>query len=218
MIEIFYLDKTLKKAELKDIIYRIQYLTAAHSELPIDSGLLIKESKKRKVFKINNMLVKARKSDLFRDYSLKKEFSNSFRLKKLGINTPEPCLISKDKKGRMFFIGFKFIDGAISSDNYFFTKIKDSKEKKIFISQLAVFVKKIHDNGVFHKDLKCANILVRKILDKRFQFFLIDNGRIIFRKKIKEKDRVFNLAQIKASFIGKITDEEWKLFLDVYAK
>jgi tRNA A-37 threonylcarbamoyl transferase component Bud32 len=148
----------------------------------------------------------------------KQEWLNSFILRDIGVSSPEPVFFCYNKIKKSYYYGYRFVQGAKSSDEFFYSKRFSYKNKIKFIKQLALFVKEIHEKHVYHKDFKCANILVRLIKRDKYQFFLIDNDRIIFFKKnLRVSSVIFNLAQINASFPRKITDRDRMRFIMYYS-
>ena len=69
-----------------------------------------------------------------------------------------------------------------------------------FLGGLARTVRRMHDRGVFHADLKAANVLVA---DGRLQ--IVDLDRVRFSLDVPERDRIFNLAQLNASVTPPLT-------------
>ena len=69
-----------------------------------------------------------------------------------------------------------------------------------FLSRLARAVRRMHDRGVFHADLKAANVIVTEA-----KFHIVDLDRVRFSLDVAEKDRIFNLAQLNASVTPPLT-------------
>ncbi len=69
-----------------------------------------------------------------------------------------------------------------------------------FLSRLARTVRRMHDRGVYHADLKAANVLVTEE-----KFHVVDLDRVRFSLDVAEKDRIFNLAQLNASVTPPLT-------------
>lgn len=76
-------------------------------------------------------------------------------------------------------------------------------------SQFAEFVYRLHEKGIFHKDLSPGNILIKKNGEK-YQFKIIDINRMIF-KKLDKDQRAKNFDKLWAH------DLDLKLILKVYA-
>lgn len=83
----------------------------------------------------------------------------------------------------------------------------NTKNRTSLYHHLAVFVKKLHDREVYHKDFSLGNILVIPN-DKGFQFALVDLNRIKFRKvSYKEGLRNFNTLEISTGDMDTLLTE-----------
>jgi tRNA A-37 threonylcarbamoyl transferase component Bud32 len=84
-------------------------------------------------------------------------------------------------------------------------------ERKDFLFRLARLVRRMHDRGAYHGDLKAGNVLVG---DGRIA--IIDLDRVRFSLDVSEKDRLFNLAQLNAAVTPPLTKTDRLRFLDAY--
>jgi serine/threonine protein kinase len=90
-------------------------------------------------------------------------------------------------------------------------------EKRSFIAAFAVAMRSLHDRGLFHKDLKAANILVEKTGDLSWKFHLIDMDGVSFRKgPLQPQKRILNLIQINASIPLQISSTDRLRFMLKY--
>jgi tRNA A-37 threonylcarbamoyl transferase component Bud32 len=80
-----------------------------------------------------------------------------------------------------------------------------------FLRRLARVVRRLHDRGVYHADLKGGNILVGS-----GRLLVIDLDRVRFTQDVPEKDRLYNLAQLNASVTPPLTRTDRLRFLDFY--
>lgn len=80
-----------------------------------------------------------------------------------------------------------------------------------FLFRLARLVRRLHDRGVYHSDLKGGNVLVGS-----GRLLVIDLDRVRFSLDVPEKDRLFNLAQLNASVTPPLTRTDRLRFLDLY--
>lgn len=85
------------------------------------------------------------------------------------------------------------------------------RDRKAFLFRLARIVRRLHDTGVYHSDLKAGNVLVG---DGRI--LVIDLDRVRFSLDVSEVDRIFNLAQLNAAVLPPLTKTDRLRFLDYY--
>lgn len=78
--------------------------------------------------------------------------------------------------------------------------LEKTAQRQELLHQVARLVRRMHGRGVFHKDLKANNILIRG-LDP----FVIDLDRIGFALDVDEQDRILNLAQLNAAVGAPVT-------------
>jgi len=69
-------------------------------------------------------------------------------------------------------------------------------ERKIIIKALALFVRKIHDRGVYSTDFHQGNILIQGGKRTPPLFHLIDLHSLRIKKKVTSQERIKNLAQL----------------------
>ena len=129
-------------------------------------------------------------------------------LNKSGIKTPKTIAYGSQFKGpfeRRSFIITEKIPAAESIERKlpdFVTEPATSqaaKMKKKFINSLAVFIRKFHETGCFHRDLYFAHIF----LGENGEFYLIDLQRTFKPRASAFKYRVKDIAQLYYSAPGK---------------
>lgn len=84
-------------------------------------------------------------------------------------------------------------------------------DRRDFLFRLARVVRRLHDRGVYHSDLKGGNILIGE-----GRILVIDLDRVRFSLDVPERDRLFNLAQLNASVTPPLTKTDRLRFLDLY--
>jgi tRNA A-37 threonylcarbamoyl transferase component Bud32 len=144
-----------------------------------------------------------------------------------GINTPSSlALIEMKHLGlitRTILIS-EFIENAYELNDFVLKFFKDKNTslslftKQSFIDQLAKLVKKLHENGIYHADLKSNNILVKLDDNNRLHFYLVDLDRVHFRDHLSFEQMANNLAQINASISDYITPADRLKFFRTYAE
>lgn len=83
-------------------------------------------------------------------------------------------------------------------------------DKENVFTQFAEFVYRLHEKGIFHKDLSPGNVLIKKN-GEGYQFQIIDINRMMF-KNLSTKQRAENFNKLWAH------DADLELMLNVYAK
>jgi tRNA A-37 threonylcarbamoyl transferase component Bud32 len=144
-----------------------------------------------------------------------------------GINTPAAlALIEMKEYGlitRTILIN-DFIENAYELNDFVIKYYKDKKSdlpvcsKESFITQLANTLKKLHDRGIYHADLKSDNILVSQDDNSNVHFYFVDLDRVYFKDRLTFKQMANNLAQINASISDCITPADRLKFFRIYAK
>lgn len=142
------------------------------------------------------------------------------------ISTPKSIALIEDQRGWLwkesFFIN-EYLPQAERLNHYVlktFSKAPPGQEKrrKEFLSRLAREIRKIHEKGIYHADLKSDNILVEEKSDGGWKFVFVDLDRVAFKKKVSIKKRIINLAQINASVADCITIADRMRFFREYAR
>ena len=116
----------------------------------------------------------------FRDSKARRSFDNSYKLKKLGINTPEPIgyieFPTRFRFKESFYISefynFDFEIRAVFSD-------KNFVDRENILKKFIEFTYKLHKKNVYHIDYSPGNILVKKTA-YGYEFYIIDVNRMKF--------------------------------------
>jgi serine/threonine protein kinase len=89
--------------------------------------------------------------------------------------------------------------------------------KRCLIRELALFLRKMHERGVTHRDLKGPNILVQEGGPWRYHLYLVDLdgvhlGSVSWRRQVK------NLARLARTFVHHpaVTRTDYLRFLKTY--
>jgi len=91
------------------------------------------------------------------------------------------------------------------------------EESRRFIKALGSWVGSLHREGVYHRDLKTCNILVRE-KDNGWSFSLIDLEDVSHRARIGKKAILRNLVQINCSVPKSFTYSDRLRFLEAYLR
>lgn len=101
------------------------------------------------------------------------------------------------------------------------------KRKKLFIKEFALAIRRLHQKGVFHRDLKANNVLVKSASlpvsqsasqpADRWTFYFIDLDRVKFRRVLPWRERIKNMAQLNAAMPAVMTRADRLRFFRYYA-
>ncbi len=128
-----------------------------------------------------------------------KEGRISRHLFKRGIAVPEVLGYGVEKKNGLLTRDVLLTKEVESSKSLYDTVLQDYPrfsfaKKRQFLKEFATFVRKLHDNGVFHNDPHMGNVLF--VNDPRKPHFVIlDTDRVDLKNRaLSEKERIANLA------------------------
>ena len=196
------------------------YKQLAWDDVFRDSGVVIKDSRSSYVTKcmlpaIGEVVIKISRQkqfvnclkDIFRYPRAFKSYSAGWALLNRGIATPKPLAAGEERKWglvkKSVFIA-EYIPEALNialwvRQTWFQLSLSD---KKNILTQLARYIRVIHDRGIFPFDLKGSNILVEKSA-VRTSFYLIDLDHVATKKHIYFGSRIYNVKQVLKSFPDK---------------
>lgn len=126
-----------------------------------------------------------------------------------NIPTPLPVAFLEQRKGRFLIKSFfitKKIDQSLPLISLFqkgTTNSPDeiSKIRNELLQQGAHILRRMHERGVCHGDLKASNILVQKKAGQKEKLYLVDLDSARVKKSVKERDRIRDLARLNASLL-----------------
>ncbi|KAF3984675.1 MAG: lipopolysaccharide core heptose(I) kinase RfaP [Methylococcales symbiont of Hymedesmia sp. n. MRB-2018] len=155
----------------------------------------------------------------------KDEYLAIQKLKSLDIDTMQ--IVGFSQRGinpakLQSFLITEELDNTISLEDYcgkWVNKKPAYKDKLFLINKIATMVKKLHENGINHRDLYICHFLMKKNSqpeDKR-QLFLIDLHRAQLRKTVPKRWLIKDLAALyfSAMNIG-LTDRDFLRFIKIY--
>jgi tRNA A-37 threonylcarbamoyl transferase component Bud32 len=94
--------------------------------------------------------------------------------------------------------------------NTYLSAITDEVVKRRELKKLALWVKKFHDTDIWQRDFKSSNILCW-----RGQYYMVDLEGVRIRR-LTDRDRITNLAQLNASLSNAITIKDRLRFFEYY--
>lgn len=129
-------------------------------------------------------------------------WANAFGLEIRGIPTPRLHAVQGSR-----VLG-DWIEGALPLWEHF----KANGVSRELLGRLARVVRRMHVRGIYHRDLKANNVLVRGE-----ELFIIDLDRVDFVKNVLPEDRAWNLAQLNAAVGAPVTRTDRLRFFFAYA-
>jgi len=158
----------------------------------------------------------------FRDSKARRSFDNSYKLRKLGINTPEPVgyieFPTRFRFKESFYISaffdFDFEIRAVLND-------KNFEDRENILKRFIEYTYQLHQKKVHHIDYSPGNILIKKVASD-YQFSIIDVNRMEF-VPFDDDLRMQNLAKLSndkednafmAKYYAKIAKLDETLLLD----
>lgn len=142
----------------------------------------------------------------------------------LKFNTPQPIALCESKKNGILeksIIVMKDASGNLPSNQYVmqkFSKMHDEshcRTKRRFVLKLADSFRQLHNEGVYHADMKANNILVQE-LQGTWNFYYLDLDRVYFNRTVTRDERIRNLSQINASMPNCMTYTDRLRFYKTY--
>ncbi|MDX1777943.1 MAG: lipopolysaccharide kinase InaA family protein, partial [Thermodesulfobacteriota bacterium] len=197
----------------------VSTVSIAGHEVPPAKRVLVKESR---VFGLTNKLFQT----LTRSRA-KRAWIAARGLQVRGLNTPSGLALIEMKQfgliTRTILIN-EFIENAHELNDFVIKYFKDKSTKShvfnkdSFISHLAQTLRKLHDSGIYHADLKSNNILVNLDDNNTIHFYFVDLDRVHFKGQLSFEQMANNLAQINASIADCITPRDRLKFFRIYAE
>ncbi len=104
----------------------------------------------------------------------------------------------------------RFYEDSLTLNEYFSSVVR-RHEKKAFIRQFAVWLRRCHDLAIWQRDFKSSNVLVY-----RNQFLLVDLEGVRICRRLSWRRKVINLAQLNASLSNRLTLKDRLRFFHIY--
>lgn len=155
-----------------------------------------------------------------------RSYRYAVKLLEKGIETPEPIAffdelyVDDEKTERSFYvcenIDYDFTCRELLWDDDMPERIKVEIEKNRdeIIRGFAGYTFRLHENGVKFDDYSPGNVLIKKIDEGDYRFYLIDLNRMSFHKKLGFRKRMKNMSRMMENrkYIGKFTLEYSRLY------
>jgi tRNA A-37 threonylcarbamoyl transferase component Bud32 len=128
------------------------------------------------------------------------DFEKVRRLEALGLQAPRPLAASLRSLGRTEFLVTEFLQGSICLKDLLWcgsSRIEDPRELAEVFSELGAWLRRVHDCGVWHRDLKTGNIMVRCGASGLRELVLVDLVAVrFFRRPLGDHRTSRNLGQV----------------------
>jgi tRNA A-37 threonylcarbamoyl transferase component Bud32 len=134
-----------------------------------------------------------------------KEGKNVLALQQFGIRTPKVLAFGEERKhGRLIrdVLITKELTSIMPLPGFITIQSPDlsfNRKKKV-IGQFAFLIKKLHDSGIYHRDINFGNLFIEKS-DSEFGFAMLDVDKVIFySKSLPESKRIRNIGDLLQMF------------------
>ena len=142
-------------------------------------------------------------------------------MKKNGIPAARPVVVAEDRGSlgylKASYLVTRKVPGVAVSD--FVCKEQDAIERRIILSQTALFISESHKKGFYHDDANANHIFAEKNsrLKNAFNFYFIDVDNSRLMRNVPLRLRRKNLFQFLRSFpSGELSKTEKLAFLKIY--
>lgn len=143
----------------------------------------------------------------------------------LGIKTAIPLAVVEKRRGFILkesMLVMENISKHLGFPEYIEKNFSPSvskdyiQQKRTFIKAFALFLRHLHNQGVYQNDFKTTNVFVEATLSKEKSFWLIDLDQISFLKKVSTRQKIKNLCQINTSIPWEVTLTDRLRFFQYY--
>jgi tRNA A-37 threonylcarbamoyl transferase component Bud32 len=164
--------------------------------------------------------------NIFRNSAGRKAWIAGNGLLAYGFNTPKPLALMEKKVLGITANSYLIMEDArdcLEMDRYilknFHDKSSSSKLKRIraLINNLAEIMGRMHNQNIFHHDLKTCNIMVKE-KGKSPYFTFLDFDKVSFEERMTIRKRVKNLTQMNLSTPKLISTTDRLRFLKEYLR
>lgn len=183
--------------------------------ISVHTGYFIKEYRYAFIDRLKN---------LFRRHPAKSAWvaANAFRVR--DVATAEALALVEERFGAIVkrsYLVFREIKNAVPSNEYvskFETKkCSRSSVRDDFIRNFAQAISRLHQEGIYHSDLKANNILIcDQTTYKSGKFYYLDLDRVSFKRNVSLRRRIKNLAQLNAAMPAVMTRTDRMRFFRYY--
>jgi tRNA A-37 threonylcarbamoyl transferase component Bud32 len=133
-----------------------------------------------------------------------------------GIRTPEP--VAAVARGHSRYLVTRFVEGAVALDRLLAGRFagplsrEEIAAKRRMLRQLGRWLRHIHDQGIYHNDWSCKNILTVEH-NGAWAFYLLDLESVTFYKGLTGRRRRKNLSQLNDAPVGATLTDRLRLLV-----
>lgn len=172
------------------------------------------------VKRYNVFSLRVRVMSLFQRSPALRALAGTRMLAAAGFRTPTPVAAVEYRCWGMleksFFLTVQ-VAGAVPADQYWWGLRRGPvAARRTFVEGLAGLFADLHAAGIYHNDLKDANVLVRVGAGGVLEYFLLDLERVRRRRVLATRRRVKNLVQLHRTLGRVATLRENLYFLRAY--
>ena len=135
-------------------------------------------------------------------------------LARAGFRTPAPLAAVEYRRRGMLTKSFFLtadVEGAVPADRYWWNlRQASARERRRFIAELAGLFAALHAAGVYHNDLKDANMLVRRG-PAGYECYVLDLECVRRGRRVSHRRRVKNLVQLHRT-LGRLANVRENLY------
>ncbi len=147
-------------------------------------------------------------------------------LKRDGIDTADPLAALEHRRwghlGTSYSVAEE-VQGSQSLPVYWKDGLANYSSEKVLrrrqpvLRKVASLFHQLHSRGIYHRDLKGSNILIRKWDTGKWECFLVDVDRVRKSRRLCWSKKVKNLVQLHRSLGRRFSNRDKIFFLKLYA-
>jgi hypothetical protein len=167
-----------------------------------------------KSFKIPNLVNKVAYK-YFRKSKAKRSFEYATILLEKGIGTPQPIAFYENFNWLGLRDSYYVSEHLITELTYReLVEIPDYLDHDTILRQFTRFTFNLHEKGIEFLDHSPGNTLIKKEIDNRYHFFLVDLNRMNFHTDMNFEQRMNNFSRLtpKKDMIAVMSNEYAKLY------
>ena len=168
------------------------FVNTIHRQFDKGGTVIYQQRNEIRVFEVNNLLINVKKFKIpnlfnrvvytfFRKSKAQRSYMYAFKLKAMGIETPEPVAYILTKRGGLLQYSYYISRQVDYNRNLYEFGEGGIEGREHILDAFAGFTASIHEKGIFHKDYSPGNILF-KVENGKVEFCIVDINRMRFGK------------------------------------